>query len=319
MSPETTTPRIGVLRDEDISAYHACDALSKSKLSDFQRSPLLYFRRYVEKSLPREPMSKAFLIGRGAHTLTLEGEEEYTRRFAVLPYDAPDRPTKAMLEAKAPSPASIARLQWWASFDAANSGKTILRPEEDAVHRQIAKSVHAQPIAALLLSEGEPEVTFRVQTSRYAIQCRPDWVNFGASGALSKALHALGVELAEGEPYCVDLKTVESLSELEYHNFAKNFVAFGYHQQGPLYRSVIRDAVDIGIDKFFFVPVEKSELFQTAVFLPDETANAQGWEEIVASLSRLNTCHDTGVWPGVPTRLQTVSLPDWYLRKAGAL
>lgn len=319
------TLQFGLIRGESIEAYHAADALSKSKLGDFRESPLLYFRRYVAQNLPRRAMTPAFLTGQGAHVLTLEGLDAYAKAFAVVPQGAPARPTEAMLNAAKPSPSSLERQAYWKAFDADNAGKTLIDYREFEMHKAIAKSVHAHPIAAALLSEGEPELTFRVEGRLFPIQCRPDWINFGASHELSQRLNALGVRVSPGEPYMLDLKTVEALGSFDFlteeedaspRSFTKNFFNFEYHQQGPLYRSVIKSAIDIDVEKFFYVAASKSDTMESAVFLPDDDANALGWEEICRDMDRINECYKTGVWPGAPKKLLRVSLPSWYLKRA---
>ena len=321
----TKTPALGCIRGEHIEAYHATDAVSKSKLGDFRKSPLLYFRKYVEQSIPRDPMSDAFLTGQGAHVLTLEGWDEYRRQFVIAPNDAPKYPTSAQRNAKKPSEETIAAIAYWDEFEKNTKGKHRITPADERLHKRIRDSIFSHPIAALLISEGEAEVTFRAQGERYFIQARTDWVNFGCSADLASRLNALfqasgsTVRIQAGEPYCVDLKTTASLSDNDFNNFARNFVQFGYHRQGPMYRGVIKSAIDLDIEKFFFVSVETDVLFETAVFLPDEPANAQGWAEVSDDLARLSRCYDRHEFPGTPQGLQTISIPTWYLRKEGAL
>ena len=68
---------------ESADIYHAKakDFLSAHALNEFRRCPLLY--RKKELGLVPERDTTAYLIGRAAHTLILEGRERYQREFAV--------------------------------------------------------------------------------------------------------------------------------------------------------------------------------------------------------------------------------------------
>lgn len=320
LGPAGNAPALGVIHGEPIDVYHATDAWSKSKLDVFRKLPLLAFQKFVEKSIPREPMSDAFRIGQGAHALTLEGEEAYAAGFVIVPEDAPSKPTQRQREAKKPSDDTKAAIEWWDNFDKVNAGKVVIPSTDDPINRAIRSSVHSHPLASLLLGNGgEAEVTHRVKTDRYLIQCRPDFLNAknGASRALVDALRKDQIYMDVGEPYACDFKTVDSLSEFDFSNFLRNFAAYGYHRQGPFYRGVIKDAANVSVDRFFFIAAEKKPPFQTVVYLPDDDANATGWQETVESLQRLNDCYDTGVWPGMPTGVRVVKLPTWYKSKEG--
>jgi len=308
----TADLKTGLFTGEAIDAYHAADAWSKSKLDDFRRLPLFAFQKYVEKSIPREPLSDQFRIGLGAHSLVLEGPEAYAAGFAIVPADAP-QDLRRFRNAKKPSEDTLRSVEWWDAFDGANRGKIIIPREDDALNHRLRQSVHSHPLATVLLGRGKAEVTARVKASRYHLQCRFDWlVEEGASLELVDLLRKSGVYMDVSEPYACDFKTVASLSELDYHNFSKNFATFGYHRQGPFYRAVAQSAAGLGVDRFFFIATEKQPPFSTVVFLPDDTANEKGWEEVQEDIQRLNECMDTGIWPGMPTSVQVVRLPAWY-------
>ena len=71
-----------VLR-EPAETYHANASrhLSSHALGEFRRCPLLYRRRKLGLVPDRD--SPAYLLGRAAHTLILEGRVAYERAFAV--------------------------------------------------------------------------------------------------------------------------------------------------------------------------------------------------------------------------------------------
>lgn len=315
--------KFGLIRNEPIETYHSTDAWSKTKLDDFRELPLLAYKKHVERSIPREPLSEAFKIGQCAHSLILEGGDAYRERAVVVPADAPRRPTKAQLEAKKPSEDTIAAIAWWKTFNEVHAGKMQITAEEEKTHGAMHDAVRAQPTAAALLAHGEAELTFRVMTNRgpsaanYALQCRPDWFCAdGASLELVGLLKSQGITMDVNEPYVCDLKTVNSLSELNFSNFTKHFALFRYYRSGPFYTAVMRDVLGKLVTKFFFIVVEAQAPYSCAVFLADDKANEIGWSEIVTDLQRLNECYDSGIWPGVPSAVQTITLPSWFVRKS---
>lgn len=71
------------LTREPADAYHARrgEFLTSHRLAEFRRCPLLFRRK--EQGLIPERDSNAFLVGRAAHVLILEGRQRYEAEFAV--------------------------------------------------------------------------------------------------------------------------------------------------------------------------------------------------------------------------------------------
>ncbi len=64
---------------------------------------------------------------------------QFDQIYIVLPEDAPQRPTQAMLDAKTSSPASVERQRWWKDFDARAEGKqTVSAADYDAAKSALA-------------------------------------------------------------------------------------------------------------------------------------------------------------------------------------
>ena len=81
--PLTNSQPIDVLLHEPADLYHAKSGeyLSSNLLADFSKSPLLYHRKRCGL-VPREDRP-AFLVGRAAHTVILEGIDAFHGSFAV--------------------------------------------------------------------------------------------------------------------------------------------------------------------------------------------------------------------------------------------
>jgi exodeoxyribonuclease VIII len=225
---------------EPIEHYHANAAISHSKLECFRRRPALFFKRYVAKTLPQSEESKAFRLGSAVHCAILE-ESTFAERYAVKP-DL-DRRTK---EGKAQ----------FADWSALNAGKTFIDAEELATTIAMRVAVGEHPIARELLSAGQPEVTWRVPQANAlgALQCRTDWWN------------AEGCAATEGQPYVVDIKTVESLDSDAFRNFERAAFSYGYHRQAGFYLPLINELHSRSVSRMYYVAVEKVEPFGVAVY-----------------------------------------------------
>lgn len=100
----------------------------------------------------------AFNFGRAAHALLL-GDEDFRSRFAVIPDDAPPRPTVAQIRAAAEgrmTASSQERFDFWAPFDARNAGKTLIKESELDEIGHIRLALQSHEIVPLLM-EGEAE------------------------------------------------------------------------------------------------------------------------------------------------------------------
>ena len=74
---------LGFLIWESAEVYHAQAGafLSSHQLAEFRRNPLLFHKKEI--GLVRDEDRPAYLIGRAAHVLILEGRERYERQYAV--------------------------------------------------------------------------------------------------------------------------------------------------------------------------------------------------------------------------------------------
>lgn len=308
------TYALGKILGESDTDYHATPAISKSKLDDFLYLPALYYAKHIAKTIPNEE-TEALDIGRAVHALALEGADAYGERFATVPEDAPKRPTAKQVNAKKPSPETLAAIDFWQEFNRVNGNKTILSPKAEQVAQGCAGGILANPTAAMLLKGAETEVSWRVQAGSLLIQCRTDI--FGrASDELCAYMAALGISMTPGEPYCADIKTTPTLGIAELRSWNRKFAQWGYHRQGPFYQSVIKDVLGEFPERFFFIVAAKEAPHPCAVMLPDDEANECGWAEVATGLAELRRCYATGEWPALPTGVQRLAMPPWYGKDA---
>ena len=274
---------------EPAHVYHANKAVSHSKLETFRRRPRLYFKRFVERSVPPPEETKTFAIGRAVHCSVLE-PENFAANFAVS--EKFDRRTK---EGKAQAEA----------FETRNAGKTVIDLDQGVLCAKMTSAVREHKLAAQLLSAGRAELSWRANVEPIALQCRTDWFN------------EAGCELSKGRPYVADLKTVESLDADAFRNFERAVFSYGYHRQAGFYLPLITELFGKPVFDFFFIAVEKQEPFGVAVYRISDDAVACGQDESVADLRAMKRCIDTNVWPNLDEELIELGLPKWY-GKGGA-
>ena len=271
---------------ETIEQYHANPAISHSKLECYRRRPALYFKKYVAKILPQPEESGAFRLGSAVHCAVLE-EKEFAARYVLRP-DC-DRRTKE------------GKIQF-AEFAAQHAGKTLLDADEMAQVIAMREAVTAHPLASQLLNDGHAEMTWRKEQPNAlgALQCRTDWFS------------SFGCELTGGEPYALDLKTVESLDSDAFRNFERAAFSYGYHRQAGFYLPLINEIYQRPVSRMLYLAVEKVEPFGVAVYKLADDAIARGQDENIADLVRLKKSLEDNHWPNIEPTVHELKLPGWY-------
>lgn len=193
---------LAFLINEPPDVYHAQrdKYLSSHMLADFRRIPLLYRRKQL--GLIKDEDRPAFLIGRAAHTLILEGKTRYEASYAVGGPINPKTGEKFGSRTKA--------FEEWADAQ----GKPVLTDDQALLIENLHTSVRTHDHAAILLTEGVAEGVTRKDYCGVACQGRFDWIS---------PYHGL-----------VDLKTCDSMDYLQAD--AKNY---GYIYQLAFYRSLL--------------------------------------------------------------------------------
>ena len=245
---------------EPADVYHAKakDFLSAHALAEFRRCPLLY--RKKELGLVPERDTAAYIVGRAAHALILEGRQCYEREYAI---GGPINPKTGQ-----PFGSQTKAFAEWAE----QQSKPVLSDVHAALVEQMAAAVREHAHARELLTEGVAEGVVRGRYHDHNCQARIDWVNPDAH---------IGI---------VDLKTADSLDAFEF-----DLRAYGYVHQLAFYRALV--AVGCGSRlAVHIVAVEKREPFRCGVWqiTPKVLDQAQGEnEEAMADMRR---CRETGAW-----------------------
>jgi hypothetical protein len=299
-----------IITDLHIDAYHAHDAISSSKLKVFRESPLLYKRMFLDRACEKE-RTKALDEGAGFDSLLFDGEAAFAAKYICKPPTYPDKETG---EAKPWNGNAGYCKAWAAKQDAANM--VVLDADAYARFALMRDAIRKHPLAAALLGQGVPQVSFRCKAGKFdglELQVRPDWYS-----EKPIEIPALGLS-SGGLPYLLDLKTTADFNDWFDPIDACDPRAgspvwkFGYHRQGGLAQIVC--AQDIGKTAHFLLVVEKSEPFRVGVVCLNDEYLDLGWAACEADLNRLALCRKTNTWPGSPTGVIKLPPPSWLLEK----
>jgi len=201
----------------------------------------------------------AYLMGRAAHTVILEGMEAFQSSFAVggpvnpktgLPYGSS---TKA-----------------WAEWAEAQN-KDVLTNDQYGLVMQMANGVQVNALARELLSHGVPEGVVRAEYSGVACQIRMDWL--------------------DPHQCIVDLKTCDDLTWFE-----ADARRYCYIHQLAFYRAVLAQVIGVPMP-VHLIAVEKKEPFRCGVWRVGPDALAATQRENEAAIQRLQRCAALNQWP----------------------
>lgn len=104
----------------------------------------------------------------------------------------------------------------------------------------------------------------------------------------------------------IDLKT--SARPADADSFTREVVQYGYHLQQEWYRDVYRPHGEI---EFVFVVVEATAPYLVAVHRLDIVYTEMGRTLSKVARGIYKECVESGVWPGHPEDVQTISPPVW--------
>lgn len=278
---------------QDIEAYHRGPGISKTGLDHVARSPAMFHALHLDPARPPEKERVGQLEGQLAHCAILE-PAEFDKRYAVLPADAPDRPTEAMLNAKNPSESSIARQKWWAEWNEQTQGKVIVTNAQLETALRQAESVRRLPDIAEALASGRPEQSaYWIDPDTGVLcRCRPDWVHpAGDNGVI-----------------LLDVKTFSDASPAE---FSRQIARKRYHVQDAFYSDGYARASGKEVLAFVFVAVETEWPYAASAVMLDAAGRDMGRIHYRRDLDVYARCLASNEWPGYGAAIHQVSLPAW--------
>ena len=231
--------------------------LTSHALGDFRKCPLLYHKKKL--GLIPDEDRPAYLLGRAAHKLILEGGDSFEKTYAV---GGPINEKTG----KPYGPQTKAYAEWAAAQD-----KDVLTDNQYALVKNLAGGVDAHPEARSLLSGGVAEGTVRVEYCGLPCQGRLDYFN--------------------PDTGIIDLKTCDDLTWFE-----ADARRYSYAHQFAFYQTVVMQVTGVEFP-VHVVAVEKKEPFRCGVWLIHEQVLTSARRDNEAAIERLKECEKTGVWP----------------------
>ena len=313
VNPADYTPGTLIHNHPD-RAYHEAPGLSSTAVKTFTlKSPMHYWWFYVQKQ-ERRKETDALFLGTAVHCAVLEPERfdrDYQQELDPesipgLMKTVPDM--KNYCEQHGLSKVGVKQefidrilkhnpeaLIWDVLLERQRQKKSVRTLKRDTLDkvRRMRDSVHANPEAHALLSEGQPEVSVwgQHEGTGALIKCRADW------------LRADGI--------CADLKTCACASPLQ---FARDMANYGYDLQEVHYTTTLNSA---GKDcsAFCFVAVESEPPYLCQVYELDERSRRLASLRYEKALFEMDQCKASDQWPGYTDTLSTLSLPVWHLKQ----
>lgn len=233
------------------------ERLTSHQLADFRKCPVLYRKKQL--GLIEDQDRPAYLIGRAAHALILEGGKAFEAGYAI---GGPINPSTGN-----PYGANTKAYAEWA----AAQGKPVLTQSQFDLVTQLAAAVKTHEITQQLLSEGIPEAVGRATYCGEACQGRMDW--FSAERGI------------------VDLKTCDDMTWFE-----SDARRYGYAQQMAFYRALVAEITGRKVP-VHIIAVEKQEPFRCGVWRMGEDVLGVAQKENEDAIARLRRCRERNQWP----------------------
>lgn len=284
-------PRIGIFTDEPAEQYYVrrLDEANASGLKLIDGKSPAHFYHYVMNP-DDDAETPAKLFGKAFHCNVLE-PDVFDRTYAVLPADAPQRPTAAMLNAKNPSIESLHRQDWWRAWNDRNGTRTILPAADYDRAQRMGDSVRAHPVAAGLIVGGDREATLRWVDEETGVACKARVDNLIRKVCM------------------VDAKSCLDASP---EAFARAAAGYRYDAQAAHYMDGGRLLLgDDAPEHFITLAVESSPPYVCVPYYFGPMEEQRGWALRQRAIRKQAECLRTGIWPGYSDNLTQLTYPTW--------
>lgn len=281
--------------------YHARPEFSSSQLKDMLRSAAHFHSHNIVKEHERE-VKKHLDFGTLAHTLFLE-PELFETEFAILPEDAPRRPTEVMLKAKNPSPETLGKIAWWENFDANNAGKTLVTAEQMAGAKRIVENLQALSMYAEMQNNfgmAEASIFFTDPAFDLELRIRPDW-HIAPCSRFPNGL-------------IIDVKTA---NDARFTAFSKACGNYAYDLSAAMYREGFQQYYrTIEKPAFIFIVGENDAPFVAKQYKASELFLSVGETRYNKAKELLAESLLINEWDGYSLELEEIFLPSYLTKQA---
>lgn len=154
--------------------------------------------------------------------------------YAVLPEDAPRRPTEVQRKAVKQSPAAIKSIAFWDAWEKSTAGKCVVPADVLIEARKAVAMLKEHPISSEILANSQTQVVMMGKA--------PESLGL-PEGVLAKGMMDMLPDSGRFTDYVVDLKTTNNLAENLVHNI---MFQFDYVVKMSFY-SILSEACGFGV------------------------------------------------------------------------
>ena len=184
----------------------------------------------------------------------------------------------------------------WAEAEVQAMGRQLIKRPEMVQALRIRDSVLAHPIVRELVDQGlDTEQSIYWTDAETQLPCR------GRVDALQRDWRVV-----------MDLKSTEDASA---EGIDKSIRTWAYHWQEAFYRGGLSDSIDMDLEAFLFVFVEKDPPYLRKVVRIDDIDVNDGRYRTRDMLRLWAECERTGIWRGYTEEIEHHALPEWFRRK----
>jgi hypothetical protein len=277
----------GLYFDIPIGDYHADKtAIGNSGIKEVLDCPALYFGQNLDPERPQEekPDTAPQVFGNLAHCALFE-YAQLNRRYRV----GPDVHSK--------------QLNVWKEFKKECEACDCI--PIDSKQYKAAKKIRQSALLVPELKEalehpdgrGEVSAYWRDERTGMLCKCRPDW---------RMPVGQKSVILWDGKTYATG----------DVGEFTRQVPRMGYDVQAAWYSDGFERASDLQVLAFIFIVIGNEWPHPVNLCVLDEAALASGRRKYRRGLDLYAECMKSGVWPGYPPGIKTITLAPWALEEA---
>jgi exodeoxyribonuclease VIII len=271
--------------------YVTIDAVNNSALQHMAKSAKHFYAKVLDPNREKDEPTPALILGNAVHTKILE-PDEFSKRYFVVPEDAPKKPTAAQINAKKPSDETLEAIRYWTELMGLNAEKTLLTRDQWETSHKIHEAFMSSKTAQMIFSLGKTEQTLIWEDPIEGVLCkgRADYIN------------DIGI---------IDIKSTIDARPDEFSRSAYNY---GYATQAAFYVDGYKRLTGEE-SNFIFACFEKEPPYACRFYVASDAMIEFGRRLYRALLAQYAKAKKTGIWEGYPDELTTLELPPWAEKK----
>ncbi len=279
--------------------YRAAEGISNSSLKWFRKSPA-HYKAFLDGKIEVES-TRPQIVGTLTHSLVLEGRADFItmpENYIVKTGKCPSCGNES--DAKKCSKCKVERVEieltkpWRKGAEFCDAWEEIqtgqvVSADQAASIRAGANAIKQHPLASVLISNGQPEVSLFASCPKTGLQlkCRADYLK---------------------PREIIDLKTAQDAST---RAFGRAIASYQYAAQAAFY-SYVAQLNDLDICSFYFVALELEPIAMPNVIVLSPSDLEIATAGMHKTLRELAECMEQNEWPGYCQETPNlITLPPW--------